>query len=88
MTDHDVLVFLLALAALLASARVLGELGRALGLPLVAGEIGAGILLGPTVLGRVSPRVYAWLFPTGPAEAMVGGYTTMASAGPSGKSHP
>jgi Kef-type K+ transport system membrane component KefB/mannitol/fructose-specific phosphotransferase system IIA component (Ntr-type) len=77
-TDHDVLVFLLALAALLASARVLGELGRALGLPLVAGEIAAGILLGPTVLGRVSPRAYGWLFPLGPAEAMVGAYTTIA----------
>ena len=67
MTDHDVLVFLLALAALLASARVLGELGRALGLPLVVGEIGAGILLGPTVLGRVAPQAYAWLFPLGTA---------------------
>jgi Kef-type K+ transport system membrane component KefB/mannitol/fructose-specific phosphotransferase system IIA component (Ntr-type) len=77
-TDHDVLVFLLALAALLASARLLGELGRAVGLPLVAGEIVSGILLGPTVLGRVAPRAHEWLFPPGPAEAMVGAYTTIA----------
>jgi Kef-type K+ transport system membrane component KefB/mannitol/fructose-specific phosphotransferase system IIA component (Ntr-type) len=77
-TDHDVLVFLLALAALLASARLLGELGRAVGLPLVAGEIASGILLGPTVLGRIAPHAHAWLFPPGPAEAMVGAYTTIA----------
>ena len=78
MNDHDVLVFLLALAALLASARILGELGRAVGLPLVVGEIAAGILLGPTALGRLAPGVRAWLFPPGAAVAMIGAYTTMA----------
>jgi len=78
LTDHDVLVFLLALAALLASARILGELGRAVGLPLVVGEIAAGILLGPTALGRLAPGVRAWLFPPGAAVAMIGAYTTMA----------
>jgi Kef-type K+ transport system membrane component KefB/mannitol/fructose-specific phosphotransferase system IIA component (Ntr-type) len=77
-TDHDVLVFLLALSALLASARLLGELGRALGLPLVVGELAAGILLGPTALGRVAPSVYGWLFPGGTVESMVGAYTTIA----------
>jgi len=77
-TDHDVLVFLLALSALLASARLLGELGRALGLPLVAGELAAGILLGPTALGRVAPGVYGWLFPSGTVDGMIGAYTTIA----------
>jgi Kef-type K+ transport system membrane component KefB/mannitol/fructose-specific phosphotransferase system IIA component (Ntr-type) len=77
-TDHDVLVFLLALAALLASARLLGELGRAVGLPLVVGEICAGILLGPTCLGRLSPSLHHWLFPPGPPEAMLAAYTTIA----------
>ena len=78
MTDHDVLVFLLALAALLASARLLGELARALKMPLVVGEMAACILLGPSVLGRVSPRAQGWLFPAGRPESMVGGYTTIA----------
>ena len=41
MTDHDVLVFLLALATLLASARLLGELARAMHMPLVVGEMAA-----------------------------------------------
>jgi Kef-type K+ transport system membrane component KefB/mannitol/fructose-specific phosphotransferase system IIA component (Ntr-type) len=78
MTDHDVLVFLLGLATLLASARLLGEAARALRMPLVVGEMVAGILLGPNVLGRVAPHARGWLFPPGPPESMVGGYATIA----------
>jgi Kef-type K+ transport system membrane component KefB/mannitol/fructose-specific phosphotransferase system IIA component (Ntr-type) len=78
MSDHDVLVFLLALSALLASARLLGELARALKMPLVVGEMAAGILLGPSALGRLAPGAQAWLFPPGPPESMIGGYTTIA----------
>jgi Kef-type K+ transport system membrane component KefB/mannitol/fructose-specific phosphotransferase system IIA component (Ntr-type) len=78
MTEHDSLVFLLSLAAMLASARLLGELARWLGLPMVVGEIAAGIVLGPTVLGRAAPAARAWLFPAGPAKWMIGGYTTIA----------
>ena len=75
----EVLVFLLSLAALLAMARLLGELARALGLPLVVGEISAGILLGPTVLGRIWPTATAWLFPTsGAPEQMLSAYKTLA----------
>jgi Kef-type K+ transport system membrane component KefB len=55
MSDHDLVVFLLALAVLLGAARLLGELGRVWGLPLVAGEIAAGILLGPTVFFASRP---------------------------------
>ncbi len=78
MTDHDVLVMLLALGAMLALARLLGELARAGGLPLVVGEIAAGIALGPTVLGRLLPGGYAWLFPAGAPASMIGAYTTIA----------
>lgn len=78
MSDHDVLIFLLSLAALLASARTLGELGRLVGMPLIVGEIGAGILLGPTVLGRISHGAQAWLFPSGTPQSMIGAYTAVA----------
>jgi Kef-type K+ transport system membrane component KefB/mannitol/fructose-specific phosphotransferase system IIA component (Ntr-type) len=77
-SDHDVLTFLMALATMLASARIFGEVGRYVGLPLVVGEIAAGIVLGPTVLGRLAPRAHAWLFPGGPPEWMVGAYTSVA----------
>jgi Kef-type K+ transport system membrane component KefB/mannitol/fructose-specific phosphotransferase system IIA component (Ntr-type) len=77
--EQDVLVFLLSLAVLLAAARALGEIARALGLPLVVGEIVTGILFGPTLLGRVWPSAFAFLFPTsGGARTMLGGYTTVA----------
>ena len=78
MTEHDTLVFLLSLAAMLASARLLGELARWLGMPLVVGEICAGIVLGPSVLGRIAPHMQGWLFPTGTAQSMIGGYSTIA----------
>jgi Kef-type K+ transport system membrane component KefB/mannitol/fructose-specific phosphotransferase system IIA component (Ntr-type) len=78
MTEHDSLVFLLSLGVLLASARLLGELARWVRMPMVVGEIAAGIALGPTVLGRISPRGQAWLFPGGAVQSMIGGYTTIA----------
>ena len=50
--EHQVLIFLLSLATLLGAARVLGELARAIGLPLVVGEISAG-------LKRLTRRMYS-----------------------------
>ncbi|HEY8079266.1 MAG TPA: cation:proton antiporter [Labilithrix sp.] len=78
MTEHDVLGFLLSLAVLLGTARLLGELARAIGLPLVVGEIAAGIFVGETGLGRLSPRVHAFLFAKSTSQAMLGAYTTLA----------
>jgi len=54
---------LLALAALLGLARLLGEAARALKQPPILGEILAGVLLGPTVLGMIAPGVQSYLFP-------------------------
>ena len=79
MHEHEALVFLLSLAVLLGVARLLGELARMIGLPMVVGEIIAGILLGQTGLGRLSPPLYDWLLPeSGAPAAMLGGYTTIA----------
>lgn len=78
MADHDTLVFLLALAILLGTARLFGELARAAGMPLVVGEIGAGILLGPTVFGRIAPGARTWLFVGQSVDSMIGAFTTVA----------
>jgi Kef-type K+ transport system membrane component KefB/mannitol/fructose-specific phosphotransferase system IIA component (Ntr-type) len=78
MTEHDVLVFLLSLAVLLTAARLLGELARRLGMPLVFGELASGIFLGPTVFGRAAPTAQRWLFPGGTAGHMLAGYTNVA----------
>jgi len=54
----------LALATLLGAAKLAGELMQKLDQPSVLGEIMAGILLGPTVLGHFKPGIYAALFPS------------------------
>ncbi|MFJ4581860.1 cation:proton antiporter [Streptomyces echinatus] len=51
MTPSQTLSLFLDLALILGLARVLGAAARALGQPAVIGEILAGILLGPTLLG-------------------------------------
>ncbi|MFI9203886.1 cation:proton antiporter [Streptomyces sp. NPDC053048] len=66
---HQSLVFLLQLALLLLLARGLGRLAARLGLPALVGELLAGVLLGPTVLGNAAPAVSRWLFPAAPAQA-------------------
>jgi Kef-type K+ transport system membrane component KefB len=42
-----------------------GWIARRLGQPRVIGEIVGGILLGPSLFGRIAPRVFAGLFPQG-----------------------
>lgn len=55
--------FLFALVVLISSAHGLGYLlQRLFYIPKVIGEIGAGVILGPSVLGYVSPAAYSWLF--------------------------
>lgn len=60
---HALLVLLLQLAGILLLARVLAEVMRRLGQPAVLGELLAGILLGPTVLGHYLPGVFQLAFP-------------------------
>ncbi|MFN7976082.1 MAG: cation:proton antiporter [Acidobacteriota bacterium] len=54
---------LLALIVVILTARVVGALFRRLGQPPVMGEVLAGILLGPSLLGRVAPGVASFLLP-------------------------
>ena len=69
----------LALAALLASAKLAGELVKNFNQPSVLGEIMAGILLGPTVLGHYKPAVYNLLFPqSGPVALVLDGVTAIS----------
>jgi Kef-type K+ transport system membrane component KefB len=67
-----------ALAILLGAAKLAGELMHRLGQPSILGEISAGILLGPTVLGYFRPQWYAVLFPsTGPIPIVLETVTTL-----------
>ena len=64
MKAAEILFFLLAdLVIIIVAARALGALARRVGQPAVVGEVVAGMLLGPTVLGRLAPSIPPWLFP-------------------------
>ncbi|HZS37296.1 MAG TPA: cation:proton antiporter, partial [Polyangia bacterium] len=54
---------LLALVVVIVLARAIGSLFRRFQQPPVVGEILAGILLGPSLLGRVAPHVSAYVLP-------------------------
>ena len=60
---HELLLLLLQLSLLLVVARGLGELMRRIDLPLVIGELLAGVVLGPSLLGFLLPSLQQYIFP-------------------------
>lgn len=62
LSPSDISLFLLGLAVMLGVARLFGELADRFGLPLIVGEILAGILLGPTLFGALLPDLSGALF--------------------------
>jgi Kef-type K+ transport system membrane component KefB len=63
--------FFLELAAILVACRLVGLLSERLGQSQVVGEMIAGVLLGPSLLGRVAPGIQHQLFPPGPANTVL-----------------
>jgi Kef-type K+ transport system membrane component KefB len=61
--QQDLLHVLLALVVVIATARAMGWLFRSARQPQVVGEILAGIVLGPSLLGRLAPGAEGYLFP-------------------------
>jgi Kef-type K+ transport system membrane component KefB len=78
-TATDWALLSLHLAAMLFVAVVMGQAARRIGIPAVVGEIAGGLLLGPTVLGRLAPDIHAWLFPT--SGTITGARTAIARVG-------
>ncbi len=62
LTPDEVLNFLIIVTIVLITARFLGEICRKLKQPVVIGEIIAGILIGPTVVGTLFPNFYQQVF--------------------------
>ena len=56
-------ILLLQIITILITCRIFGWLFQKIGQPTVIGEIVAGIVLGPSVLGHLFPDVSAFLFP-------------------------
>ncbi|MBD0321214.1 MAG: cation:proton antiporter, partial [Gemmatimonadetes bacterium] len=59
----NLLLLLVQIAVVLVSARLVGLLFRRIHQPQVMGEMVAGILLGPSLLGWAAPEISARLFP-------------------------
>jgi Kef-type K+ transport system membrane component KefB len=63
-SQGDLLHVLLALVVVIATARAMGWVFRSANQPPVVGEIIAGIVLGPSLLGRLAPGAEGYLFPS------------------------
>lgn len=63
LSEHTVFIFISQLGIILLFARLFGEISIRLGQPIIVGEVVAGIILGPTILGNISPDFYQALFP-------------------------
>ena len=61
--EHHLLVFWTQLFVLLAVARLFGHALRRIGLATIVGQLLAGVVLGPSVFGRLWPDGFAWLLP-------------------------
>ena len=59
----NALTLITQIAVIIIAARVVGRLFRAIGQPQVVGEMVAGLLLGPSVLGALFPDLFARIFP-------------------------
>ena len=73
LTEHEILVLLVQLVLLIGTARILGGLFKRVGQPAVVGELLAGVVLGPTLFGRVAPDAYEWVFGDDLVQAVVFG---------------
>ncbi|HVM88373.1 MAG TPA: cation:proton antiporter [Puia sp.] len=56
-------ILLLQIISIIFTSRLLGSLFKKLGQPVVVGEVAAGIVLGPSVLGLLFPAVSQFIFP-------------------------
>jgi len=63
-------ILLLQLVVIIIAARIFGSLFRHIGQPRVMGEIVAGLVLGPSVMGLLSPRAIGFLFPPASLEPL------------------
>jgi Kef-type K+ transport system membrane component KefB/nucleotide-binding universal stress UspA family protein len=74
----SVAVFIAQIVVLLTVGRLIGELLQRVGQPSVTGQILAGVLLGPSILGALAPGLWHSLFPAAPEQkAMLDGVSQL-----------
>jgi len=70
-TEKLVFFTLIQLLAILASARLAGKVASLLGQPRVVGEIVGGLIMGPSLFGRLFPDQFAFVFKSIPPTPVV-----------------
>ena len=63
--QHPLSILLMQIIIVLCATRIFGFLARKIKQPAVVGEIAAGIILGPSLLGWLSPAAMQAIFPAG-----------------------
>lgn len=79
LNSDEVLSFLIIVSTILITARIFGEICRKLNQPVVIGEILAGVLLGPSLLGGIFPDLFKEIFIAQPRA--YGAFDGLASMG-------
>lgn len=67
-SEHLLTVLFIEIVLMLFVGRLLGEAMQRLGQPAVMGQLIAGVILGPSILGAFAPSVYHALFPNTPEQ--------------------
>jgi Kef-type K+ transport system membrane component KefB len=78
LSQHEIMNLLVQLSIMLMMGRLFAELARKIKQPAVVGEILAGIILGPTILGMVQPDWFHGLFPAGSSSLVLDGFVQIA----------
>jgi Kef-type K+ transport system membrane component KefB len=79
LASSQIILLLVQLSVMLLASRIFAEIARAFRQPAVVGEIVAGIILGPTLLGMLAPDFFGWLFPgTGISRIVLDGLVQLA----------
>lgn len=68
LSSHQLLIFLLQVTTLLGLAFILGRLAELVKLPAIVGELLAGVVLGPSLIGTLFPGFSGWLLPHDPGQ--------------------
>ncbi len=63
LSEHYIFMFLVQFTVLLGFSKLLGLLFQRWKQPTVTADILIGLILGPTILGRLCPSFHGWLFP-------------------------
>lgn len=78
LSQQEVMSLLVQLSVMLILGRLFAEAARKIKQPAVVGEILAGIILGPTILGMINPEWFQGLFPNGSSSLVLDGFVQVA----------